>query len=274
MDRITEPEATKKARRVLIGTPCYDGKLEVWYVNGLIETIRQSMLRGIEIFPIWLSYDALIQRARNDLISLALGMECDDLIFIDSDIEWQPDWIFKLLEYPVDVVGGTYPKKGDAELYVVKLLDTNKQPNNLTGLIEVDGLGAGFLRFSRRAIQWLWDNSESYEEKEYNKIRKMIFEVVVRNNDLISEDIWVCEKLKSAGISTWLDPQMTCNHIGMKKYTGNFNQWLEKIRTSAPQIQPRSQPTLNWENPNYGNNSLNRFINKTSGLNGIKSLYK
>ena len=150
MDRIEE---NKRPRRVMIGTPCYDGKIDVWHANSLVETIKQGMIQGIEIYPIWLSYDALIQRARNDLVALMLDMGCDDIVFIDADIDWRPEWFFKLLNYPVDVVGGTYPKKGDAEMYVVKHTDITKPIDQATGLLEVDGLGTGFLRMSRAAIQ-------------------------------------------------------------------------------------------------------------------------
>jgi glycosyltransferase involved in cell wall biosynthesis len=245
----------------MIGTPCYDGKIEVWYANSLVETIKQGVAKGIEIYPIWLSYDALIQRARNDLVALMLDMDCDDIFFIDSDIEWQPEWFFKLLDYSVDVVGGTYPKKGDDEMYVVKQLDVNKIPNPSTGLLEVDGLGTGFLRVSRKAIQYLWDISSSYEEAEYNKIRRMVFEVVVQNNGLISEDIWACYKLKRGGFPIWLDTSVTCNHVGVKKYTGNFNQWLARAKSQSNQ------------NPYIGQPTQNRYIDISNEIEKIKSLY-
>lgn len=238
MDRLNQ-ESQFRNRRVMIGTPCYDGKIEVWYANSLVETIKQSVFKGIDVFPIWLSYDALIQRARNDLVSLMLEMDCDDIIFIDSDIEWRPESFFKLLDYPVDVVGGTYPKKGDDEMYPVKHTNMQKQPDPVTGLLNVDGLGTGFLRMSKKAIQYLWDTAQPYEELEYGKIRRMVFEVVVKNNGLISEDIWVCMKLTEGGFPIWLDKTITCNHVGIKKYTGDFNSWFEKQKglNSDPVLQ-------------------------------------
>ena len=84
-------------RKVMIGTPCYDGRIDVWYCNALMNTIKMGIERDIEIIPMWVSFDALLQRARNDTIHIALETECDDLIWIDSDIEWQPEQFFKLL---------------------------------------------------------------------------------------------------------------------------------------------------------------------------------
>lgn len=218
-----------KPRRVLIGTPCYDGKVDVWYANSMLDTVKMGLQLNIEVFPIYLSYDALIQRARNDLVALALQLDCDDLVFIDSDIEWHAEDFYKLLSYPVDVVGGTYPKKGDAEMYVAKVLDSTRRPDQ-NGLIEAEGLGTGFLRLSRKALNYLWESSVPYEEKDSGKIRRWIFDVIVHEGELYSEDIYVCERLREGGIKIYLDPKITCNHVGMKKYTGNFETWYNKLQ--------------------------------------------
>jgi glycosyltransferase involved in cell wall biosynthesis len=234
-------------RKVMVGTPCYDGRADVWYFNSLFQTAKMAHGLNVEIIPIWLSYDALVQRARNDCIALALETQCDDIIFIDSDLEWQPEWFFQLLDYPVDVVGGTYRKKtDDNEVYVAKFENLGTiAPDPHTGLLEVQGLGTGFLRLSNRAMRWLWDNSEVYNEREEGKHRRWIFEVIVENGNLISEDILLCRKLRENGFPIWLDPRMTLSHIGNKKYQGNFQAWLDKAqqlvasqtRTSKPSIQ-------------------------------------
>lgn len=211
-------------RRVIIGTPCYDGRLDVWYTNSLVNTVKLARDRDIEIIPIWISFDALLQRARNDTIQLALEQGYDDLIWIDSDIEWQPEWIFKLLDYPVDVVGGTYPKKGDREEYVLRQIN-RKQPDPITGLLEVDGLGTGFARMSKKAMQYLWDISAPYYDPKDDKERRMICDVQIIDEKMYSEDIIMFLKLQRGGFKIWLDPVMTCNHTGPKKFTGDFMKW-------------------------------------------------
>lgn len=211
-------------KRVMIGTPSYDGKIDVWYTNSLCNTIKMSYEKNIEIIPMWISFDALLQRARNDTIHTALELSVDDLIWIDSDIEWEPEWFFKLLEYDVDVVGGTYRKKGDREEYVIRQL-TRSLPEPITGLIEVNGLGTGFVRMSKNAMRYLWDTSKPYIDPKDNKERRMIFDVVIENESLISEDIHAFNKLSAGGYKIYLDPTMTCNHIGPYKFIGNFEKW-------------------------------------------------
>jgi hypothetical protein len=151
----------------------------------------------------------------------------DKLFWIDSDIEWDPTWIGKLLNYPVDVVGGTYRKKTDGEeLYVIKQLVNPAPVDTRTGLMKVDGLGCGFIRLSRRAMQYLWDASEPYQDRGE---KRMIFEVLVEDGDILSEDIYMCHKLNRGGIQVHLDRRMCCNHMGLKKYEGNFFDWYQRL---------------------------------------------
>jgi hypothetical protein len=230
----------------MIGSPSYSGNIDVWYTNSLVNTVKMSYNHDVEITPMWVSFDALIQRARNDTIHIALEGGFDDLIWIDTDIEWQPEWLFQLLDYPVDVVGGTYRKKGDREEYVVRqpgLIDPR------TGLMEVQGLGTGFLRLSRKAMQYLWDTNKPYIDKKDNKERRMIFDVIIANDDLMSEDIYALQKLIDGGFKIWMDPKMTCNHIGPYKFTGSFEQWNKSGRPmnniTAPNIAPtKSLPQI------------------------------
>lgn len=227
----------KNMRKVMIGTPCYDGRIDVWYTNSLVNTVKQAEARGVEITPMWVSFDALVQRARNDTVQIALESGVDDLVWIDSDIEWQPEWFYKLLDYPQDIVGGTYRKKGDREEYVIR--QTKQRPiDPSTGLVEVDGLGTGFVKMSRASLQWLWDNSPPYIDPKDGKERRMIFDVVIENGDMVSEDIHMFNTLTRGGFKVWMDTAMTCNHIGPYKFQGNFMAWYKKVNPVAGTKQP------------------------------------
>ena len=212
----------------MIGSPCYDGRIDVWYAHSLMNTIKESYNRDVEITPMWVSFDALIQRARNDTIQLALEGDFDDLFWIDSDIEWKPEQFFKLLDDPVDVVGGTYRKKGDKEEYVIRQL-SRLPADPKTGLLPVDGLGTGFVRWSRAACQYLWDNARPYLDPKDNRERRMVFDVVIEDVNgvpsMVSEDVHAFNQLKKGGFDIWLDPKVTCNHIGPYKFQGNFERW-------------------------------------------------
>ena len=212
-------------RKVLIATPAHDGRLDVWYTTSLVNTIGVAQANDIFVHPVFMSYDALVQRARNDLIRLAVEGEYDDLIFIDSDMEWNPMWIMSLLERQEDVVGGTTRKKtDDAEVYVVKASDLTVHDN---GLIKAEALGTGFVRLSRKAFLALWDSSPAYQNE--GRECRMVCDVQIVDGQLYSEDTILFRKLADLGFDVWLDPRMTCNHLGTKKFCGSFEAYLETL---------------------------------------------
>ena len=213
-------------RKVLIATPALDGRLDVWYTNSLVNSVRIAQENDIFLHPVFMSYDALVQRARNDLFALAL--DYDAVIWIDSDLEWHPMWIMELLGSDKDVVGGTYRKKtDDAELYTVKTHNLETKD----GLVQVEGLGLGFVKMSKKAVQDLWDASPEYQNE--GKTCRMICNVEVIDGQLVSEDNAVMRKLASLGYDIWLDPRMTCCHIGTKKFYGNFEDYANRLKQKA-----------------------------------------
>jgi len=213
-------------RKVLIGTPSYDGRIDVWFANSLIQTVKMAEKKGIFVHAIYTSYDSLVQRARNSLIKLAIDGGYDDLFFIDSDTEWEPEWFFNLLERPEPIVGGALIKKSEKEGYTVKLVDKNLKYSEDKKLIEVDGVGTGFMKVSRFALDKLWEISDEYMSE--GEKHRMVFDIKVENGDLISEDYILCNKWKDLGYRVWLDPTITCNHIGIKKFKGDFENFIKK----------------------------------------------
>jgi hypothetical protein len=214
--------------KVLIATPSYDGRLDVWYTTSLVNSVRIAQEKGIFLHPVFMSYDALVQRARNDLFRLAIEGEYDAVVWVDGDLEWHPMWIMELLASDKDVVGGTYRKKtDDAELYTVKTQNLEAED----GLVKVESLGLGFVKMSKKAVRDLWDASESYQNE--GRECRMVCDIKIIDGQLCSEDVVVFQKLKDLGYDIWLDPRMTCVHIGTKKFYGNFEDFAKRLSAKA-----------------------------------------
>ena len=135
-------------KKILVGTPAHDGRVEVYYVNSLIQTIDYMKTKMYEVHPIFMSYDSLVQRARNDLVKIAVENDYDYLFFIDSDMTWEPQWMENLIDTPVDVISGTARKKSDNEItFAIKIKsdfeNAKRLPDN-PDVMEVEGTGMGY----------------------------------------------------------------------------------------------------------------------------------
>ena len=118
-------------------------------------------------------------------------------------------------------------KKSEKEGYTVKLLDKELKYSEDKKLIEVDGVGTGFMKVSRFALEKLWEISDPYTSE--GEEHRMICDIKVENGDLISEDYVIANKWRGLGYKIWLDPTITINHIGTKKFKGDFANFIKKL---------------------------------------------
>lgn len=213
-------------KKVLIATPSYDGKVSVYYANALADTIRLGLSEDIYFQAVYMSFDALIQRSRNSLVALAVEADFDDVLWIDSDMEWNPEWAVKFVKSELDVLGAPCIRKSIEEQYNVKCFPENLVPDK-NGIIKVEAIGTGFLKMSKRAIQSLWDEGKPYISND--KEHRWIFDVEIQDGELVSEDILVCKKLVAAGFDINVDSTITCSHIGALNYKGDFANFVVRI---------------------------------------------
>lgn len=212
-------------KKILIATPSYDGKVDVWYASALHQTTLIGIEAGIYFHPVFMSYDALIQRSRNDLVALAVEQDFDGILWIDADIEWAPTWAIEIVNSDKDVFGIPCVKKSIVE----EAYNVKAKPEQLgEGVISVESVGTGFLYLSKKAFTHLWDSSEPYVHNGQNK--RWVFEVKIQDGDIISEDVLMCQKLKDAGFEIWIDSDKTCNHIGTLKFVGNFADFVKRLK--------------------------------------------
>ena len=112
-------------KKILIGTPSYDGRVDVWYTDSLVNSTKLAIENNIDLFAIYTSYDALVQRARNKLVQIALEYNFDEIIFIDSDMGWDPQWILDLTNRKEDIIGGIAPGRRDIESWNTYIASKN-----------------------------------------------------------------------------------------------------------------------------------------------------
>lgn len=219
-------------RKVILATPTYDRSVGADYHFSVVQTVKLCAQHGIDVCPLLWPGEALVQHARNALAQQALEMNPEDVVWVDADHDWRPEWFLRLLSHNVDVVGAAYPKKADTEQYAVHMTHFEETSD----LWRVNGLGTGFLRTTAKALRAIWDTSEPY--KAFGGQWRMIFDVQLVDGRLWGEDMIFCAKLTEAGFPVYLDPSFTVNHHGAKKYTGDFAQFVKKVAVPPPSRAP------------------------------------
>lgn len=110
-----EVEELRK-RKLFLATPMYGGMSAGMYTRSVADLAALCVHYGIELKMYFLFNESLITRARNYCCDEFMRSDSTHLMFIDSDIGFNPNDVIAMLammgdDTPYDVVAGPYPKK-------------------------------------------------------------------------------------------------------------------------------------------------------------------
>src|SRR5689334_21244168 len=97
--------------KVALLTPCYQGTVHHFHMMAAIKTFDLARQKGIELIQFTAAGCPVLPRVRNRLLADALAEGCDWAVFIDDDIVWKPEDLFRLISHGVDIVAAAPPKR-------------------------------------------------------------------------------------------------------------------------------------------------------------------
>jgi hypothetical protein len=100
-----------RQNKLFVATPMYGGNCLGMYAKACLDLQGLCMQYGIEVRFSFIFNESLITRARNYLVDEFLRSGFTHLLFIDSDIHYDPRDVIAMLALEKDVIGGPYPKK-------------------------------------------------------------------------------------------------------------------------------------------------------------------
>lgn len=103
-------------KKLFLATPMYGGNCSGFYTKSVADLTAKFAKLNIPLQLYYLFNESLITRARNYCVDEFLRTDATHMLFIDSDIGFNPDDVIALLglqtdDSPYDVIGGPYPKK-------------------------------------------------------------------------------------------------------------------------------------------------------------------
>src|SRR5580698_655539 len=115
---------------LVVATPCFGGQVSSIYASSIFKL--QSAMRAkpnAEFKVLLRDGDALITRARANLMTQFLDdPTATHFLFIDADIGFEPEQVFRLIESGADVVSGLYPIKRVNWDKAKRMLEGNRPP--------------------------------------------------------------------------------------------------------------------------------------------------
>lgn len=201
--------------------------------------------------------ESLITRARNMLVHDALKTNCTHILFIDTDIAFEPKLVFELLARNRDVIGCAYPKKCHdfdaviratreldpeprvhAASFVLTLLPEDRGMGQMrveNGCVRVQETGTGFLLVKREVFLKLAiaQPSTMYLSDHVQEMGEPMFawfDTAIRERRYLSEDYEFCRRWRALGGDIWIYADASLTHIGNEGYTGNLAKSLFEPR--------------------------------------------
>ena len=207
-----------------VATPCYGGQLSATYMRSLLALADACAERGIQLDVEMGGGEALIARWRGAVFALYLTTPATHLLFIDADIAFPTEAVFRLLDTGHDVVGGAYPKKaqapgGQIDWEVDPLVGERLEPS---GLQEVASTGTGFLLVSRAAAQRMSHGHPELRAKLGDLKGAVAPEAVMVFDNLIephtgrylADHQAFCRRWRILGGKVWTDFDLGLTHLG------------------------------------------------------------
>ena len=216
-------------KRVFIAVPSY-GEMSCETVYSLFGAKEALLANNVESELFLMTGNCHIDDGRNYCIRNFLEGNCSDLIFVDSDVMFDPDDIVTLALSKRDVCAGVYPKKDEEETFPVQFIGGDIY-SSADGMFEVAGVCSGFLKISRYALECLDKTVPHHlgqKETVFRKLIPIIFERSLHNHNRLGGDYEFCRKWRAVGGKIYVDPEMTFGHIGPTEWRGTLGHYLRK----------------------------------------------
>src|SRR6267154_3904977 len=240
--------------QLVVATPCFGGQVTSIYASSLL-TLQRSVhqLSNVDLKVHLRDGDALITRARANLVTLFLDdPAASHLLFVDADIGFMPEQVFRLIESGADMVAGVYPIKRVNWDKARRVIETNRpkvasaaldyvleinDPDHVTvvnGFTRVRYAGTGFLMIRRHVFEKMCAHPayaplQFFREHSLDALagspnRFALFECMIdpKTATYLSEDFAFCKRWTDIGGEICADLESKLDHVGPSVFHGDI----------------------------------------------------
>ena len=220
---------------VMIAMPCYDS-VKVSTMVSVIKVIQQLAKSGVAV-GINTMKSPLIHQARNYLTSVFLNSDFTHLLFLDSDVEFEPEAVLRMLVAKKDVICTPYRVKSmevDKKMYTVELKkDARMEPGEI---IEITAGPTGIMLINRDVFKKIIEKFPDLKIKNPvfpeagpdHKYYYNFFDFTFEDGYSAGEDVSFCKLVQKLGFKIYANTASFTKHHGSYAWGGRFKDALEQ----------------------------------------------
>ena len=216
-----------------IAMPCYD-MVKIQTMISMVKFIAQLPKAGIKM-EVNTMKSPYIAYARNILTARFIQSDYDYLLFIDSDVEFEPECPLRMLVAQRDIVCTPYRIKTN-DPSITKYTTTVEDTQNVTilpgGFIEILQGPAGMMMIHRRVFEKLIKERPDLEIKTdkhrdlFPKDLKIFsfWDCTFKDGIWTGDDIAFCNLARSVGFKLHANIESPLTHHGRYGYRGRYGE--------------------------------------------------
>jgi len=236
----------EKKPKVYVATPCYDS-MRVETCVSLLDTFSALGGSGIEC-KFKSVKTSLVTHGRNLLTCGFLDSGFDYMLFVDADVEFQPEAVARMLVPKKDIICTPYRVKEENVKYAVKFKDPDFIKIEPFDLVEIEEGPAGLMMIHRKVYERLMDKHPelkiNFDEPTRKKMNKEIgamedaidrymynfWDTTFRldTGEWKGEDLSFCNRATDAGFKIYANLDSGTTHHGSWGFQGKFGDSLIK----------------------------------------------
>ena len=219
-------------RSLFVALPAYDFKVSLKLAVSLARLAQMAPTHGIDLQIGSVCGCSVVSRARNLLAQDMLESKCTDLIFIDSDINFEPDDVLRLMAWASDpkkgIVAGVPRTRSEEKVYIAAL--DHDENNDLTmngmGLVRAKRVATAFMLVRREVFEKMAATHPDWRYRDVRSDRWLtaMFDFKLTEEGYMGEDFLFCDRARELGFEVWIDPAIKLGHMGVQEYVGEFGK--------------------------------------------------
>lgn len=238
---------------LFLSTPCYGGLCLEKYAISVLKLQVLCAKEGIQLYIDTIENESLVHRARN--VSVGRFMQKtkhDYFMFIDADVNFEPESVIRLLKSGHDISVACYPKKfidwkqaaeavKNGDQRDMAMLSSSLVVNFGKVRVEVEeGFASvldgptGFMLIKRSVFEKMQDmypelncknDHQNRDFDEYCAVFDCMIDPVTRR--YLSEDYAFCRRWQQMGGKIYADINTTLGHVGNLPFSGQLSERLK-----------------------------------------------